>query len=1479
MPENVLITVSNLTPLTVTVNQIPGNGPKTLVTTLSPFDSQDHEAVVGSSWEINDKYSGQLVAKLALTDQTTEWTITEKDIHSQGGGEKRYEEFHNATSYAVELSWINFNGQDVPQSTIQPGQNVGEGTYPGHAFRARSTATKESVALFIMGAEPNQRFEITDDFRKLKASRGAKPQGDGSLQNPFLIDAVRDTLKPEDRSYIHISTHTNLREVQFNTLENRATQTVKISGVKLIWDRQEDHYGLMAYQGDNVLDLKALEMSADQVIIRSPLRFPRTAVTIYARELIFEKEGAIDTTPSAYLKPARTPGDRTKDDYLIGPDSKPLYATANGTDGEQAGDINLYVRQIVDGSPEKKRFICQGSRGQEAEKGGVKLYEPNSPDQPSADAGRDLKPVAVKDIRDHLNEQEPIEEKRENYWRWPDGNGGFGVWNLESISMKDDALKKGNIVHLKLIFHNGNAYICRARRTFFPGRDSIRTLGCELLPPVGFIPNPARVACVEGEVSRYRGMTDSNRKKPGDGPDAYASGKPGDGGKGRQIISHLGSAPLDARSCDVSGGKPGPDSPTISGGEPGKPVPAYWADMYVIQSDAIQATANPSISLTEVTAKKGQDAGGKSGKEGDPGKVESQPGTGLLWLHPEALGAVVAYATDAYRNGHRDDARRILDPYYRALFVNRATLSATLLGQLSRIESMRTNMNNNLDYYGNPPGWLPRLDVKTNYQVWHLFSEEASKILYFAQKTEREWDRFEDEQEALSQTSEALSKELDVTAAELRTSYDNLKDAREKVEDIRKQFEAKSRDVDALRQLATTRAKDKIAEQRVFSGIMKLVGGLAESIPIGQPYLGGAGKTLSLAGDIDWTKPDSSKEIGKFFTKLGEQTDAFLVKHEDLIVKKSGAGVLKPEGSTIDLETQITQAKGAVEALDKEVVKHAKAVDTEWSDVMTAERDRIKQQIADANATIKDLIDKGKPNEADAKKTEVTDLTRFQQELAEATKLKLTNTKAKLYAELAQLNQDVKKQADTRTKLKNDLLKKAEALEAKKADFEGQVKTYEKDKETREEKTKGLLSSLSGLGSGITQIGQGIVALSAPYDETEVDRLAEGILAGAEFRDDYLKLLREVKELNAQKASAVATFCLYQQMINTHSARISSAVLEMTAISNQRQVVDAVLDPDMKQYLRSMQNRAKESLLWSQYHFIKAAQYEYLLDVGDDFANLEQWVDKLRTFELKKAGIGEKAVTDLTEDDRRKAANTFLGDADFQAIGKTVRNDHLLDLIKKIVAERQHYANLTKNSYDCALSEKQLVELAKEGKLTFNLITDFEKGSSKAVQAKISDINLEVFKIDATDASLSIDVDFVHSGTSVLLGSNNQKYYSFQKAPNDNPIVWGFIYNHQDYLRLKAEKKEEEEIWNYTGTRPIRKDAEMSAPDSTFLKSEFDQELEYKEYLPSFFSNITLWLNRGSREQNQAKYQAFLAKITKIEKVEFSVEIVKQGTA
>jgi len=106
------------------------------------------------------------------------------------------------------------------------------------------------------------------------------------------------------------------------------------------------------------------------------------------------------------------------------------------------------------------------------------------------------------------------------------------------------------------------------------------------------------------------------------------------------------------------------------------------------------------------------------------------------------------------------------------------------------------------------------------------------------------------------------------------------------------------------------------------------------------------------------------------------------------------------------------------------------------------------------------------------------------------------------------------------------------------------------------------------------------------------------------------------------------------------------------------------------------------------------------------------------------------------------------------------------------------------------------------------------------------------------------------------------------------PIVWGFVYNHSTYLRLKAE--EEDDIWTYSGKGPIKKNEDVSEPDNDVLEAEFEEKIKYKEYLPSFFSEITLWLNKGQSDDKD-KYPAFLAKLSKIEKVQFTVEIYFVG--
>ena len=88
-----------------------------------------------------------------------------------------------------------------------------------------------------------------------------------------------------------------------------------------------------------------MKIHAETLVVRSPLRLPQTAVTIYARELRFEgTEAKIDTTPrSLTTRPAQF---------------------ANGVDGLKAGDVSVSVEEFVSEPPAQTRFVLNGGKGQ-----------------------------------------------------------------------------------------------------------------------------------------------------------------------------------------------------------------------------------------------------------------------------------------------------------------------------------------------------------------------------------------------------------------------------------------------------------------------------------------------------------------------------------------------------------------------------------------------------------------------------------------------------------------------------------------------------------------------------------------------------------------------------------------------------------------------------------------------------------------------------------------------------------------------------------------------------------------------------------------------------------------------------------------------------------------------------------------------------------------------------------------------------------
>ena len=128
----------------------------------------------------------------------------------------------------------------------------------------------------------------------------------------------------------------------------RAAHSYSISGKDIVFDNnvQNKVWGLSGRE-----DIYELNIYAEKLVIRSPLRFPQTEVTIYAKEVWFEDQGgvvsSINTTPT-WLN---------------------IRTNGVGTNGTNAGNIHFYVRDLH--ADAAMRFILNGGEGQSTNRNGT----------------------------------------------------------------------------------------------------------------------------------------------------------------------------------------------------------------------------------------------------------------------------------------------------------------------------------------------------------------------------------------------------------------------------------------------------------------------------------------------------------------------------------------------------------------------------------------------------------------------------------------------------------------------------------------------------------------------------------------------------------------------------------------------------------------------------------------------------------------------------------------------------------------------------------------------------------------------------------------------------------------------------------------------------------------------------------------------------------------------------------------------------
>ena len=277
-----------------------------------------------------------------------------------------------ATVTATYRPLPRFYFRDVPGQSARAGKVLeflvrsdDPGDPPGPGATLQMTATPPPAgALTFDGATGRLAYAPSVADRLPFTVRLATAQGLAGLfeMTPVnalpLEDAVIEYDRPlpddESRDYITITESRNPVEV-FNDATNETT-SVSVSGKRLVFAAGHPAHLHQQYNGRR--DLKELHLFADVVVIRSPLVLPQTRVSIHARELRFEGDGRIETTPRA--RTHQPTGVTWEDNLTVGLDGIP---------GHLGGDVDVFVEQFFSDATTPTRFVLRGGDGGPAGQG------------------------------------------------------------------------------------------------------------------------------------------------------------------------------------------------------------------------------------------------------------------------------------------------------------------------------------------------------------------------------------------------------------------------------------------------------------------------------------------------------------------------------------------------------------------------------------------------------------------------------------------------------------------------------------------------------------------------------------------------------------------------------------------------------------------------------------------------------------------------------------------------------------------------------------------------------------------------------------------------------------------------------------------------------------------------------------------------------------------------------------------------------
>lgn len=240
------------------------------------------------------------------------------------------------------------------------------------------------------------------------------------------------------------------------------------------------------------------------------------------------------------------------------------------------------------------------------------------------------------------------------------------------------------------------------------------------------------------------------------------------------------------------------------------------------------------------------------------------------YLHPYYISAVMRHANDAFINNYTDDALQTCKEY-RALieeYMNSEEWESCgieeeleLQNNLTEIGDVLFRLEQGLDYFGNPKGWVPLLSFEAYFSAYDNEIDRAIPTLYMYYWLNHVDQTLQNMIAASQFAANTTEKEIQACQSLLNSLVLEIPVLQDQADEVTAMIEAVTEKIEQLRQKLLAKAKKNVKKRNRINKAVAIVKGVANALPV----LGPVGTAIGTGINFALSNAEVNKFIGNQF--------------------------------------------------------------------------------------------------------------------------------------------------------------------------------------------------------------------------------------------------------------------------------------------------------------------------------------------------------------------------------------------------------------------------------------------------------------------------------------------------------------------------------------------------------------------------------------------------------------------------------------